>query len=480
MPADMMDEEMMTGGAVSGDIRIDARSLSADHYGMAMSDEVEKGEMVVGMMMNYAEDEYSGEFRPDDFMGQCPDAEAVVNEVMAALDARDLVSDRPFCTEWEQRAQTCIEEGTATCEEIREGQFPGMADQGMTCPPDHEQMVDYCIAQFEEHAGERQERMQEACRIQWEGRKEFCDEREKQLQERRETLEELDDSFNSSRDAFKEEYADEFGEEFDEENLTARFEGVYQYEYQIDGSGDDFTEMCNKETFMAQCETRNEEMQAEMRSEVRAECQQSGDRMVTEMQQMCGEREEAYNDCMDHHEQACSFATEAAETCTAISREELRDILLERAETMCEVHERMDGEDEYGEMLKQMREVRDGLDREKRAAIDEKEDEFLRAAKKLEEVEEREASRGIGYAAKRLLGMAAEQEQRDIEDLQESIEQLEETINSLESIAQQTSDVRTREAILTQVENLEDRRDELEEKVEEKRSRARGILSIFS
>ncbi len=522
MPEEMPDR--MPDDIQPGQMALDARTLSAQQFGPAVSDRVASEDVIAQMMAAYVEEEYGIDARPEDHVELCPDAEAVADAVWQQLQDQDIVEDRPFCETWEARADTCLEGGETACNRILEEPADSQAEaMGMTCPPDHEQMEAFCVRQFKDDMNaHQQEAKQETCAERWDGHQEIC----AGMEEQRELRDEFADRERPNASDYRDEYGGEYEDEFEDRNdsddewndsdsfedrrdefeemlnetrAERRLDGtlVRVAEHGNDTDSDSDTDStvvteddddgmsreefmdeippCEKDAFMAQCRAQMDDRFAQMENEMRQECEQQADRMLQDARQMCDEREQTHQTCMEHREKACSFATDAAETCNSISEDELYQVLVDRAEHLCNVTERR-VEDS---VLNELENVSDTLQTELQVAIDNDQQNYVEALEQMEQVEERENSRGMGYSVQRALGLAAEEEQRDAEELRESADKIDEAISSLEDIAEQTSNTAVRQKIQEQITKLEERRDDLRERADEKEERASGILGVF-
>lgn len=502
-----------------GQMTFNARSLSAQQFGPAVSDRVTSEEVIAEMMTAYVEEEYGDDVRPKDHVELCPDAEAVADAVWEQLQDRNVVEDRPFCTTWEDRAETCLEEGEAACNRILDDPEDSQTEaMGMTCPPDREQMEAFCVQQFKDDMKEhQQEAKQEHCTERWEDHQEICADMEEQqefrdefedqerpnaseLRDRHEDeLEGWNDSESRNDTSDFEDRRDEFEEMLNETRTERRQDGtlVRVADHGNDTDSDSDTDStivtedddedmsreefrdelppCKEDAFMEQCRAQMDDQFAAAEQEMRQECEQQADQMLQDAQQMCDEREQTHQTCMEHRDRACSFATDAAETCNSISKDELYQVLVDRAETLCDVTERR-VEDS---VLNELENVSDTLQTELQVALDNDQQNYVEALEQMEQVEERENSRGMGYSVQRILGLAAEEEQRDAEELRESADKIDEAITSLEDIADQTTNTKVRQKIQDQITKLEERRDELRQRADENEERASGILGIF-
>jgi len=104
----------------------------------------------------------------------------------------------------------------------------------------------------------------------------------------------------------------------------------------------------------------------------------------------------------------------------------------------------------------------------------------MNVARRIEDVETKDTSQGVLYRVKKFLGLASDEERKNVEQITGAVTELNRTIDNLESLAAQVSDDQARQILLRQAEQLKDRRDRLQNTAAKKRKSANGIFSIFS
>ena len=111
--------------------------------------------------------------------------------------------------------------------------------------------------------------------------------------------------------------------------------------------------------------------------------------------------------------------------------------------------------------------------------IEDKASDVLDVSEELEDVEDKEEQKGIGYKFRRFLGLAKEAEQEEIKQLEESKNKLKNSIDTLTKLIDEVPSDVAKAILKEQVENLKEQQEDIEVLIETKEKKAKGLLGIF-
>lgn len=261
-------------------------------------------------------------------------------------------------------------------------------------------------------------------------------------------------------------------------------------------SGGDFGCDSSKEEFTDQCMEMIESNIPDFEAEAKDRCEEEAEYMIEDFQDMCEEREEHYAECLEHSQDACSFADEAAEECNSMTEDDIRNEMIHQASFMCKTAKyrgdydsgksekkkfrHLKGAPNADEVVPGLLKARDNAPDEFKSIIDSEADGFLELNDELETLEDKEDAKGVVYKLKKLLGLAAEEERKDAEAIKNSADRLGGTIENLQAVAEQLEEPTAKAAILEQVESLIERQKALDELAAKKENTARGLLSYIT
>ncbi|MBI2657227.1 hypothetical protein HYX08_00865 [Candidatus Woesearchaeota archaeon] len=111
--------------------------------------------------------------------------------------------------------------------------------------------------------------------------------------------------------------------------------------------------------------------------------------------------------------------------------------------------------------------------------IEDKASEVLDVSDKLEEIEQKEGQKGVGYKVKLFLGLAKAAEQEEIRQLDESREKLSKSIEALAKLIDEVPSDVAKSILREQVENLKKQQEDISALAETKEKKAKGWFGLF-
>ncbi|MBI2655327.1 hypothetical protein HYX06_02790 [Candidatus Woesearchaeota archaeon] len=111
--------------------------------------------------------------------------------------------------------------------------------------------------------------------------------------------------------------------------------------------------------------------------------------------------------------------------------------------------------------------------------IEDKASEVLDASDELEDVENKEGQKGIGYKIKLFLGLAKAAEQEEIKQLEESNSKLQSSIDTLAKLIDEVPSDVAKAILKEQVENLKEQQADTKVLIESKEKKAKGWFGVF-
>ncbi len=111
--------------------------------------------------------------------------------------------------------------------------------------------------------------------------------------------------------------------------------------------------------------------------------------------------------------------------------------------------------------------------------IEDKANDILEASESIDEVEESEESKGLGYKIKLFLGFAKDIEDSEIKSLEMSKQRLETSIKSLGKLAEEIPNEISKAILKEQVAELERQKEDIDSLIKQKQKKANGLLRLF-
>ena len=111
--------------------------------------------------------------------------------------------------------------------------------------------------------------------------------------------------------------------------------------------------------------------------------------------------------------------------------------------------------------------------------IEDKANDILEASESIDEVEESEESKGLGYKIKLFLGFAKDIEDSEIKSLEMSKQRLETSIKALGKLAEEIPNEISKAILKEQVAELDRQKEDIEDLIKQKQKKAKGLLRLF-
>ena len=105
--------------------------------------------------------------------------------------------------------------------------------------------------------------------------------------------------------------------------------------------------------------------------------------------------------------------------------------------------------------------------------------DILNVSDSLEDIEEKEEQKGLGYKIRLFLGLAKRAEQEEINQLEESNSKLSNSIEILTKLIDEVPSDVAKAILQEQVENLKQQQDDIKVLIETKGKKAKGLFGIF-
>lgn len=123
------------------------REISAEAYGAAPPQDFDPRQMIVGRLFEKATAAHPADFDPQDYAELCPDTEKMVDKAIAKMKEYGMFDTKAICSEIESRSATCKKRSESQCERIKTGDFHSGNGPKLSCPPNKEQLVTFCVEQ---------------------------------------------------------------------------------------------------------------------------------------------------------------------------------------------------------------------------------------------------------------------------------------------------------------------------------------------
>jgi hypothetical protein len=131
-------------------------------------------------------------------------------------------------------------------------------------------------------------------------------------------------------------------------------------------------------------------------------------------------------------------------------------------------------------VVEKLLEIRDTkISSEYKYLVEDKASDLLEVSDDIDQLEQKEGEKGIGYKLKLFLGLAKGIEEDEIKGLERSKERLETSINTLSKLVATVPDDIAKAILKTQVEDLELQKEDINDLIEQKRKRSKGLLQLF-
>jgi len=131
-------------------------------------------------------------------------------------------------------------------------------------------------------------------------------------------------------------------------------------------------------------------------------------------------------------------------------------------------------------VVEKLLEIRDtGISSEYKYLIEDKASDLLEASDEIDEVEESEDSKGFAYKIRLFLGFAKDIEDGEIEILIRSKNRLETSISTLSKLVDTIPDDIAKAILKAQVEDLERQKADMDDLIESKQKKSKGLLRLF-
>jgi len=131
-------------------------------------------------------------------------------------------------------------------------------------------------------------------------------------------------------------------------------------------------------------------------------------------------------------------------------------------------------------VVEKLLEIRDtDISSEYKYLIENKASDLLEASDEIDEVEEKEESKGIGYKIRLFLGLARDIEEGEIQILERSKKRLETSITTLSKLVDTIPDDIAKAILKAQVEDLERQKADMDDLIKSKQRKAAGLLRLF-
>ncbi len=111
--------------------------------------------------------------------------------------------------------------------------------------------------------------------------------------------------------------------------------------------------------------------------------------------------------------------------------------------------------------------------------IEDKANDVLNVSDKLEEIQDKDEQKGVGYKIKLFLGLARQSEKEEINQLEESKIKLNDSIETLTKLINEIPNDVAKAILKEQVENLKSQHEDIEVLIETKEKKAKGWFGVF-
>ena len=111
--------------------------------------------------------------------------------------------------------------------------------------------------------------------------------------------------------------------------------------------------------------------------------------------------------------------------------------------------------------------------------IEDKANDVLDAADNLQEVEEKDEQKGVGYKIKRFLGLAKNAEKEEIKQLEESKSKLDASVSRLNGRVDEVPSDVAKAILKEQVESLKQQQSDIDALIQSKEKKSKGLFGIF-
>ncbi|MEK6954661.1 MAG: hypothetical protein AABX01_06630 [Candidatus Micrarchaeota archaeon] len=259
-------------------------------------------------------------------------------------------------------------------------------------------------------------------------------------------------------------------------------------------------ELCDKGKFISACSERvlgqfskqksNTQMQERLcEIEVKLNGRKFG--------QFCKFQQKGYEMCVERSKRACEFGEKQLKRCDLLNSEErMKELIAKNVKNFCLVNPyrkkakasaEKDGggaaataeKDEIGRSIGVLTGNDQALSDDLKPWASTEATGLADTKQKLDALENAEKQKDAAYGMAKFLGLKAEQENKEAEELKAQADKLATTTGRLEKLAEQVDDEALKAALLEQIQELKDRKTELDKKSEGKRSSANGIFSAL-
>jgi hypothetical protein len=243
---------------------------------------------------------------------------------------------------------------------------------------------------------------------------------------------------------------------------------------------------CSRESFIDACIARDKKNFEREFARVDKRCELDSKQQVRFMNRECSRMERETDRCFQEGKERCDQVGGISEQCREkLTEDNLRNYIIKKAEARCKSADQFIRETVYSgsqpkkvvQKILQLKEK--GVPGQFRGILDEEAGSLLDVSENLEELGKEEEGKGVGYKIRLFLGFAKDLEDGEIQRLQQSRQRLETSISSLGKLAEKVQDDIARSILIAQVGELERQKADIEDLIEQKEKKAKGLLRLF-